>query len=184
MEQWRHYGRSLSTNTAASDNLKFQLSRTCATLTTVSRTTSQATSFIGHGVSFFHPFFYRPPLLLDHVDSEDVMGFRINHSNHSIFMKVPTETDSFRSTGSACSSAVVLSGFRARALLAFRFTRPRSAIQDTIQQLQAQYLRAGLPRELLLSETRKLEHRFHVRKTSAPFCLLLLLLLVRSCCAA
>ena len=98
----------------------------------------------------FHPFFYRPPLLLDHVDSEDVMGSRINHSNHSIFMKVPTETDSFRST----TSATVLSGFQARALLAFRFTRPRSAIQDTIQQLQAQHLRAGLPRELLLSETR------------------------------
>ena len=35
---------------------------------------------------FFHPFFYRPPLLLDHVDSEDVMGSRINHSNHSIFI--------------------------------------------------------------------------------------------------
>ncbi|CAJ1367120.1 unnamed protein product [Effrenium voratum] len=42
---------------------------------------------------FFHPFFYRPPLLLDHVDYEDVMGFRINHSNHSMIMKVPTETD-------------------------------------------------------------------------------------------
>ena len=91
-----------------------------------------------------------------------------------------TETDSFRSTSSACSSATVLSGFLARALLACRFTRPRSAIQDTVQQLQAKYLRAGLSRELFLSETRKLEHRFHVRKTSA-LCLLLLSLLVGSC---
>ena len=83
------------------------------------------------------------------------------HSNH-------TETDSFRSTSSACSPTTVWSGFRARAILAFRFTRPRSAVQDTIQQLHAQYSRAGLPRELLLSETRKLEYRFHVRRTSAP----------------
>ena len=170
VEQWRHYGKSPSTNTAASDNQ--------ASVVTDLRYVDNR--FVHHIAGdelhwpwrfFFHPFFYRPPLLLDHVDSEDVMGFRINYSNHSIFMKVSTETDSFRSTSSACSSATVLSGFRARALFAFRFTRPRSAIQDTIQQLQAQYLRAGLPRELLLSETRKLEQRFHVCKTSAllPF---------------
>ena len=65
------------------------------------------------------------------------------------------------------ASSRVFHLFRAR-ILAFRFTRPRSAVQDTIQQLHAQYLRARLPRELLLSETRKLEYRFHVCKTSAP----------------
>ena len=64
--------------------------------------------FINELCFFFHPFFYRPPLLLDHVGSEDVMGFRINHSNLSMFMnlKVPTETDSFSGTATPRTSRI------------------------------------------------------------------------------
>ena len=110
---------------------------------------------------FCHEHFYGDDLMLENVSDEPLLGFRIDELQRTITARIPEHSSQFRSRASANAIRFALSGFRARALLIARFTRPRRLIVPQLQDLTSQYLRFGLQLSDLRPTLTQLLRQFH-----------------------
>ena len=79
---------------------------------------------------------YRPPLLLEDVEDNKILGFECFAEARQLRMALPTSMGKIRCSDSACSTHLMLSGFRSRAELILRFARPRKLWQEQLHDLQ------------------------------------------------
>ena len=94
--------------------------------------------------------FYRHPVCLEAVTDHKFLGFIINAKNRTLQFIMPQHNWQFRSTKSAGSSRMNLSGFRSRVHLIKRYTYPPSMVNDTIRVLIRQYVKQGFSKHQLL----------------------------------
>ena len=92
----------------------------------------------------FRPLdWYRPPLLLENVDDDQNLSFCCSAASRNMRMVLPTAAGTIRGSDSACSTHLMLRGFRSRAELILRFTRPRSLWMQQLHDLQKLYVQRG-----------------------------------------
>ena len=89
-----------------------------------------------------HSEFYELPVELEPVDSQEFLGFFVDHRNRTVQFKFP-ELSQIRDVYSAGSLRLRLSGLRSRAHSITRYTFPCTDVLRSIEQLLALYQRKG-----------------------------------------
>ena len=89
-----------------------------------------------------HSEFYELPVELEPVDSQELLGFFVDHRNRTVQFKFP-ELSQIRDVYSAGSLRLRLSGLRSRAHSITRYTFPGTDVPRSIEQLLALYQRKG-----------------------------------------
>ena len=87
-----------------------------------------------------HSEFYELPVELEPVDSQEFLGFFVDHRNRTVQFKF-SELSQIRDVYSAGSLRLRLSGLRSRAHSITRYTFPCTDVPRSIEQLLALYIR-------------------------------------------
>ena len=98
---------------------------------------------------FVHLDFYRPPVCLEVVGDETLLGFDVHLNTCTIEYKVPSSDSQYRSTRSAGSQRLILSGLASRLHIICRCAYPRSKVYEGIKALMLQYKSRGFQPRLL-----------------------------------
>ena len=93
--------------------------------------------------------FYRPPVCLEVVGGNTLLGFEVNLERCTISYKVPTCDSQFRSTKSAGTHRLILSGLSSRLHIICKCAYPRSEVYKGIKALIDQYRSRGFNPKLL-----------------------------------
>jgi hypothetical protein len=112
--------------------------------------------------TFQLPTWYLPPLLLDDVEGDALLGFRACPLQRSLTVVQPADPGMIRSFSSACSLTYLLSGFITRATTICRYVRPRRLIRPQLHDLMAIYLRQQYPPVPLQRSLTRLLRLYHV----------------------
>ena len=110
--------------------------------------------------------FYIPPICLEHVGNEEMLGFYVSIENATITYKVPSQSWQFRSDKSAASERMRLAGLASRLHIISRCAYPRSNIRIAICQLLVQYKKTGFIVNNLLKITNRIMKSYHLSFTA------------------
>ena len=105
---------------------------------------------------------FGPPLMLENVADIKILGFQCDPRTRTMTMVMPSTAGSIRHPRSACSLSILLSGFRSRAELVCRHTRPRQLIVQQLQVLEELYIRQGYAKDHLAPVLSRLRKRFRL----------------------
>ena len=106
--------------------------------------------------------FYIPPICLEHVGNDEVLGFFVSIENATITYKVPSQSWQFRSEKSAASERMRLAGLASRLHIISRCAYPRSNVRKAICQLLVQCKKAGFTVLNLLKTTNRIMKSYNL----------------------
>jgi hypothetical protein len=111
---------------------------------------------------FLHLEFYRPPVCLEQVGDNTVLGFEVSLEFRTIRYIVPAHSWQFRSPKSASSDRVLMTSFVTRLHIICRCSYPRSAALSSCKQLMHAYITHGYDQKLLQSQAVRILRRYHL----------------------
>ena len=96
------------------------------------------------------PTFYRPPVMLEACDMEELLGCRVSVHDRRVTFDIPAESWQYRVPQSAGSANANLASFRARVLIVATQVYPKQDVPAQIRALSHKYLELGFHRHELL----------------------------------
>ena len=106
--------------------------------------------------------FYRPPVCLEQVGDNTVLGFSVSLQDRSISYIIPSHAWQFRSTKSASSIKVLMSGFVTRLHIICKCSYPKKSAEASSKQLLQAYLDRGYNPSVLHKYARRILQKYHL----------------------
>ena len=111
--------------------------------------------------------FYIPPICLEQVGNDIILGFQVKIPEAEIIYIVPDQDWQYRSPHSASSQTVILSGLVSRLHIIAKCAYPQKHVKQGSISLIKKYIQAGFKQNIVLKTSNRVLAKFRIKILAA-----------------